>query len=32
MYVDLELLDRFEELECIINSASSIPFSHKSVN
>ena len=30
MYVDLEVMDRFEELECIISNASSIPFSHKS--
>ena len=30
MYVDLEVMDKFEELECIISNASSIPFSHKS--
>ena len=30
MYVDLEVMDRFEELECIISNASSIPFSQKS--
>jgi len=30
MHVDLEVMDRFEELECIIENASSIPFSHKS--
>ena len=30
MYVDLEVMDRSEELECIISNASSIPFSHKS--
>ena len=30
MHVDLEIMDRFEELECTIKHASSIPFSHKS--
>ena len=30
MHVDLEVMDKFEELECIIKHASSIPFSHKS--
>ncbi len=29
MYVDLEVMDRFEELESIIKNSSSIPFSHK---
>ena len=30
MYVDLEMIELFEELESMINNASSIPFSHKS--
>ena len=30
MNIDLEIMDLFEELECIISNASSIPFSHKS--
>ena len=30
MYVDLEMIELFEELESIINNASSIPFSQKS--
>lgn len=30
MYVDLEMMELFEELEVMIKNASSIPFSHKS--
>lgn len=30
MYVDLEMMELFEELESMIKNASSIPFSHKS--
>ncbi|WP_270941880.1 hypothetical protein [Romboutsia lituseburensis] len=30
MYANLEMIELFEELESIINNASSIPFSHKS--
>ncbi|MEG1311074.1 MAG: hypothetical protein RR942_09735 [Romboutsia sp.] len=30
MYVDLEMMELFEELESMIRNASSIPFSHKS--
>ena len=30
MYVDLEMMELFEELEAMIKNASSIPFSHKS--
>ena len=30
MYVDLEMIELFEELESIVNNASSIPFSQKS--
>ena len=30
MYVDLEMIELFEELESVVNNASSIPFSQKS--
>ncbi|MGL6105355.1 hypothetical protein [Romboutsia sp.] len=30
MYVDLEIMELFEELESIVKNASSIPFTHKS--
>ena len=29
MYVDLQVMDKFEDLESIIKNSSSIPFSHK---